>query len=81
MIDLSFAGLVGAVIGTVIAALVYAPVVGLVDRGLRSRQEVATAGERETFEQEISMLRRVVLLIDIIVFAGVGYWLGQAIAG
>ncbi len=28
------------------------------------------------FEQEVSILRRVVLAADIIVFAGFGYWLG-----
>jgi hypothetical protein len=81
MIDLSLAGLVGAVIGTVIAALVYGPVVALAERGFRSWHEAAPAGERETLEQEISVLRRVVLLSDIIVFAGIGYWLGQAIGG
>jgi len=81
MIDLSLAGLVGAVIGTVIAALAYAPLVVLVERGFRSRQGGASADEHATLEQEIFMLRRVVLLTDIVVFAGVGYWLGQAIGG
>ena len=31
------------------------------------------------FEQEVSILRRVVLAADIIVFAGFGYWLGALI--
>jgi hypothetical protein len=35
--------------------------------------------EGETLEQEISLLRRTVLAADIIVFAGIGYWLGGMI--
>jgi hypothetical protein len=33
------------------------------------------------FEQEVFLLRRVVLAADIIVFAGLGYWLGHLIGG
>jgi hypothetical protein len=36
--------------------------------------------ERESFEQEASLLRRAVLAVDIIVFAGIGYWLGAMMA-
>jgi hypothetical protein len=74
MINLSLAGLLGAVLGTVIAALVYVPLVDLVERGLRSRAD--SGAEGETLEQEISLLRRAVFAADIILFAGVGYWLG-----
>jgi len=82
MIDLSLAGLVGAVVGTVIAALAYAPLVVLVERGFKSwQQDAGSAGERHTLEQEMSVLRRVVLLTDIVVFAGIGYWLGQVVGG
>jgi hypothetical protein len=77
MIDLSFAGLLGAFAGTVIAALAYAPLVLFFERRLRSRDPSQSAQERETFEQEVSILRRVVLAADIIVFAGSGYWLGH----
>src|SRR5262249_40664346 len=72
--NLSLVGLVGAVIGTIIAAVVYVPLVTFVERGLRSRADGAAEGE--TLEQEISLLRRAVLAADIIVFAGIGYWLG-----
>jgi hypothetical protein len=40
-----------------------------------------TAEERATLEQEMSALRRAVLAADIIVFAGIGYWLGMTIGG
>jgi hypothetical protein len=74
MMNLSLVGLVGAVIGTIVAAMIYVPLVSLVERGLRSRADGAAEGE--TLEQEISLLRRAVLAVDIIVFAGIGYWLG-----
>jgi hypothetical protein len=51
-----------------------------VERGLRSRASAGSAEERESFEQEASLLRRAVLAADIIVFAGIGYWLGAMIA-
>jgi hypothetical protein len=79
MINLSLAGLVGAVIGTIVAALAYVPLVTFVESALRSRASSGSADERETFEQEISLLRRAVLAADIIVFAGIGYWLAGMI--
>jgi hypothetical protein len=80
MMDLSLAGLIGAVIGTIVAALAYVPLVTLVERGLRSRASTGSADERESLERETSLLRRTVLAADIIVFAGLGYWLGGMIA-
>src|SRR5260370_41372612 len=75
MMDLSLAGLIGAVIGTIVAALAYVPLLTFVERGLRSRVSAGSADERESFEQEASFLRRAVLAGDNIVFAGFGYWL------
>ncbi len=81
MMELSLAGLLGAVVGTVIAALAYGPLVAFVERRFRSRDPSASAEERRTFEQEVFILRRVVLAADIAVFAGIGYWLGGTIGG
>jgi hypothetical protein len=80
MMDLSLAGLIGAVIGTIVAAVAYVPLVTLVERGLRARASTGSADERESFEQEAPLLRRAVLAADIVVFAGIGYWLGAMIA-
>jgi hypothetical protein len=52
----------------------------LVERGLRSRVSAGSADERESFEQEASLLRKAVLAVDIILFAGIGYWLGAMMA-
>jgi hypothetical protein len=81
MIDLSFAGLLGAIVGTVVAAVAYAPLAVIFERRFRSRDPSQNADERAMFEQEVFLLRRVVLAVDIIVFAGLGYWLGHAIGG
>jgi hypothetical protein len=76
MMDLSLAGLLGAIVGTVIAALAYGPLVAAVERRFRSRAPAESAEERRTLEQEMAMLRRAVLAADILVLAGIGYWLG-----
>lgn len=77
MIDLSLAGLIGAMVGTAVAAMVFAPLVSLVERRLRTHE----GGDVGALEREISMLRRAVLAADIIVLGGIGYWLGERIAG
>jgi len=80
MIDLSLAGLIGAIIGTAVAAFAYVPLVAGIERYLRSRAVVESAGEN-VMQQEISLLRRGVLAADIVVFAGLGYWLAAMLAG
>jgi hypothetical protein len=78
MLDLSLGGLIGAFIGTVVAAA-YAPLVATIERGFRARCD---AGEQsELLAREMSLLRRAVLAADIAVFAGLGYWLAGLIAG
>jgi hypothetical protein len=79
MLALSFAGLIGAFIGTVLAAVAYGPLVTAVERHLRSRLQSEEEGD--LLAQEMSLLRRTVLAADIAVFAGAGYWLAGVIAG
>ena len=76
MINLSLAGLIGAVIGTVVAALVYVPLVTFVERAMRARADSVAEGD---ILEQMSLLRRAVLAADIIVFAGISYWLGGMI--
>ncbi len=83
MIDISFSGLIGAFIGTAIAAFAYAPLVSSIERHLRTRAAGEGAAEHldhGVMQQEISLLRRGLLAADIIVFAGLGYWLAAALA-
>jgi hypothetical protein len=76
MIDLSLAGIAGAFIGIVAAAFAYGPMVRTVERWLR-----ASGGPDEHETTELSLLRRVVLAADILLFAGAGYWFACALAG
>ncbi len=84
MIDISFAGLLGAVIGTAMAALAYAPLLAAIERRLCTRSGHTGAPEngidRGIMRQEISLLRRGVFAADIAVFAGLGYWLAATLA-
>ena len=76
MIDLSLAGIAGAFIGIVAAAFAYGPLVRTIERSLR-----ASRGPNENGALELALLRRAVLALDILLFAGAGYWLAAALAG
>ena len=79
--ELSPAGFVGAVIGTIIGVINYAAVVVFVESRLRKLDRSQTSAEREEFERKLSLLRRLVLGIDIVVFAALGYWFGRTVGG
>jgi hypothetical protein len=42
---------------------------------------VPAAEDHSTFAQDLSLIRRGVLAFDILVFGGVGYWIGDSIGG
>ena len=79
--ELSPAGFIGAVIGTVVGVVNYAVVVGVVQTRLRKLDRSETSAEREEFEKKLSLMRRMVLAIDIVVFAALGYWFGRTVGG
>ncbi len=83
MIDISLAGLIGAMIGTIVAALAYGVVVSTIERKLLARrlQPAEKPTEDRDAPQNLALLRRGVLALDILIFAGVGYWIGHRIAG
>jgi hypothetical protein len=76
--ELSLAGLIGAVVGTMASAVFYGPLVDAVEGALRKR---ATTEDRATFAQEIALLRRGILAADMLLCAGIGYWVGLKIGG
>jgi hypothetical protein len=79
--ELSLPGLIGAFVGTVLGVINYAVIVGFVESRLRALDKSETAAEREEFERKISLMRRIILGLDIFVFAGVGYVFGKTIGG
>ncbi len=81
MFDLSLGGLIGAIAGTVLAGVNYAMVIGFVEKSLRTHDRSETPEERATFESKLSIMRRAVLGLDLLLFGGIGYWIGDAIGG
>jgi hypothetical protein len=77
--ELSFAGLIGAVLGTAVSALIYGPLIDAIEAGLRKRR--AATEDRATYAQEIALLRRGILAADMLACAGIGYWIGLTIGG
>ena len=78
---LSVPGLLGAFVGLVLGLINYGVIVGFVTGRLRALDRSQTAAERQTFERKLSLMRRIILAMDVIFFGGVGYWFGQTVAG
>jgi len=79
--DYSLPAWLGALVGTIVAVVLYVPAIRYLDRTMRAEHTPATAQERETFEEKLSIARRVILGFDIAIFATVGYWIGKTIGG
>jgi uncharacterized protein involved in cysteine biosynthesis len=80
MIDISYGGLFGAIVGTVIAALLYGTLASLIERALTARR-AQESQEPPISAGEFVMLRRGVLTFDLLICAGIGYWIGDKIGG
>ncbi|HLH95254.1 MAG TPA: hypothetical protein VKW08_09050 [Xanthobacteraceae bacterium] len=77
--ELSLAGLIGAALGTAASALFYGRLIDVVETALRKSR---TAAENPaTFAQELALLRRGILAADMLLCAGLGYWIGLKIGG
>jgi hypothetical protein len=81
VLDISVAGLIGAIIGTVIAGVNYHLFIGVLERWMREREHTQTAEERDTSDVKLSLVRRIVLTVDLFAFAGAGYWIGKSVWG
>ena len=77
--NLSLAGLIGAVLGTAVSAAIYGRLIERIETALRKRRRAED--DQGTFAQEIALLRRGVLAVDMLLCAGLGYWIGQKIGG
>jgi hypothetical protein len=71
----------GALAGIIVAAALYLPAIRLIERHLRAQQEAMPVEQRETFEQKLSVVRRLILGVDIAILATLGYWIGKALGG
>ena len=78
---ISLAGFLGAIVGTILGAINYVIVVPLLEQRLRALDKSETKAEREAFETKISLMRRLILGIEVFTFGGLGYWLGMKFLG
>ena len=79
MFDISLAGLIGAIVGTIVAGVNYHLFIGVLERSMREGAKTQTAEERDATDVKLSVIRRVVLVADLFVFAALGYWIGMTV--
>jgi hypothetical protein len=79
--DLSPSGLLGAMLGTIVGVLNYLVFLRVVVPRLRALDKSQSREEREEFERKISLMRRIILGADVVLFAAVGYYAGRFIGG
>ncbi len=71
----------GALAGTIVAVAIYVPAIRVVERQLRAQSGPQTLEQRAAFEDKLSIVRRLILGVDIAILATLGYWIGNAIGG
>ena len=74
--EFSLPAWLGGLAGTIVAVAAYVPAIRIVERRLRAQRGPQTLEQRAAFEDRLSVVRRVVLGIDIAVLATLGYWIG-----
>jgi hypothetical protein len=79
--ELSLPAWFGALCGMIVAAAIYAPGIGILERRLRGSSEAKTPAQRFAFEQKLSVMRRVILAFDVATLAAAGYWIGNMFGG
>jgi hypothetical protein len=79
--DLSPSGLLGAMLGTILGVLNYVVFLRVLVPRLRALDKSQSREEREEFERKMSLMRRIILAADVVLFAAVGYYAGRFIGG
>ena len=79
--EFSLPAWLGGLAGTIVAVAIYVPGIRIVARRLRAQSGPRTLEERAAFDDKLSVMRRVILAIDIAILATLGYWIGKAIGG
>jgi hypothetical protein len=81
MMDISPAGFLGAVVGTALAGVAYHLFIGALERWVSKGEQTPTAEERDSTDVKLSLMRRIVLTVDLFLFAAAGYWIGRTFWG
>jgi hypothetical protein len=66
----------GGFAGTIVAVAAYVPAIRIVERRLRAQRGLRTLEQRAVFEDRLSVVRRLILGVDIAILATLGYWIG-----
>jgi tetrahydromethanopterin S-methyltransferase subunit C len=78
--DFSLPAWIGALIGTIIAVIIYVPGIRVFERQQRAQSGPMTLEQRQAFEDKLSVMRRLILGADIAILAVAGYWLGAVLS-
>ena len=79
--EFSLPAWLGGLAGTIVAVAIYVPGIHIIERRLRAHGVPAAVEQRTAFENRLSVKRRVILGVEIALFATLGYWIGNAIGG
>jgi hypothetical protein len=79
--EFSLPAWLGSLAGTIVAVAIYIPAIRVVERRLRARSGPQTLEQRAASEAKLSVLRRVILGMDIAILVVIGYWIGNAFGG
>jgi hypothetical protein len=71
----------GALAGAVVAVVIYVPAIRVMARRMREQAGPQTLEQRAAFEEKFSIARRLILAVDVALFATAGYWIGLALSG
>jgi hypothetical protein len=67
----------GGLIGTVIAVAIYIPAIRVIEARLRAQNGPQTLEQRAAFDEKMSIARRVILGIAVVLLATIGYMIGN----
>jgi hypothetical protein len=75
----SLASVIGALIGGAIGIASAIVILTALEARLRALDKSQSADEREDFERRVMLMRRIILTVETIVFAAVGYFVGPLV--
>jgi hypothetical protein len=77
MLDISWGGLLGAIVGTIVSGLLYGTLIDRIEQFLKARNKASHSPPMS--RAEIALMRRAVLAVNILLFAALGYVIGHSI--
>ena len=75
--ELSLPAWIGGLVGTIVAVAVYVPAIRMIEQRLRAQSGPKTLEQRAEFEDKLSVVRRLILAVDVAILASLGYWIGH----